>query len=73
MLMWRRPLTLAAANGTAQVNRIRGLLSELGLVVPLDVARLRADVQQIGQRRNWFDASSTNSAPRITFGVSLPR
>jgi len=41
VLMVHRGRTLAVANRTAQVNQIRGLLSEFGLVVSKGVARLR--------------------------------
>ena len=41
VLMVHRARTLVVANRTAQVNQIRGLLGEFGLVVPKGVARLR--------------------------------
>jgi len=44
VLMVHRARTLAMANRTAQVNQIRGLLSEFGLVVPKGVARLRREL-----------------------------
>jgi transposase len=42
VLMVHRARTLVVANRTAQVNQIRGLLGEFGLVVPKGVARLRS-------------------------------
>lgn len=41
VLMVHRARELALANRTAQVNQIRGLLAEFGVVVPQRVARLR--------------------------------
>jgi transposase len=47
VLMVHRARTLAVANRTAQVNQIRGLLGEFGLVVAKGVARLRRDLPSI--------------------------
>lgn len=47
MLMVHRARTLVVANRTAQVNQIRGLLGEFGLVVPKGVARLRRELPNI--------------------------
>ena len=47
VLMVHRGRTLAVANRTAQVNQIRGLLSEFGLVVSKGVARLRRGLPSI--------------------------
>lgn len=47
VLMVHRARTLMMANRTAQVNQIRGLLSEFGLVVPQGVARLRRELPRI--------------------------
>jgi transposase len=47
VLMVHRARTLVVANRTAQVNQIRGLLGEFGLVVPKGVARLRRDLPGI--------------------------
>ena len=47
VLMVHRARTLALANRTAQVNQIRGLLGEFGLVVPQGVARLRRELPGI--------------------------
>jgi transposase len=47
VLMVHRGRTLAVANRTAQVNQIRGLLGEFGLVVPKGVARLRRELPSI--------------------------
>ena len=47
MLMVHRARTLVVANRTAQVNQIRGLLGEFGLVVPKGVARLRRELPGI--------------------------
>jgi transposase len=47
VLMVHRARTLVMANRTAQVNQIRGLLAEFGLVVPKGVARLRRDLPGI--------------------------
>lgn len=47
MLMVHRARTLAVANRTAQVNQIRGLLGEFGIVVAKGVARLRRELPGI--------------------------
>jgi transposase len=47
VLMVHRARTLVMANRTAQVNQIRGLLGEFGVVVPKGVARLRRELPQI--------------------------
>lgn len=47
VLMVHRARTLVVANRTAQVNQIRGLLGEFGLVVPKGVARLRREIPGI--------------------------
>lgn len=47
VLMVHRARTLVMANRTAQVNQIRGLLGEFGLVVPHGVARLRRELPGI--------------------------
>jgi len=47
ILMVHRARELVVANRTAQVNQIRGLLAEFGLVVPLGIARLRRQLPQI--------------------------
>ncbi len=47
VLMVYRARTLVVANRTAQVNQIRGLLGEFGLVVPKGVARLRRELPRI--------------------------
>jgi transposase len=47
VLMVHRARTLMVANRTAQVNQIRGLLGEFGLVVPKGVARLRRELPGI--------------------------
>jgi transposase len=47
VLMVHRARTLVMANRTAQVNQIRGLLGEFGLVVPRGVARLRRELPSI--------------------------
>jgi transposase len=47
VLMVHRARTLAVANRTAQVNQIRGLLGEFGLVVPTGVARLKRELPDI--------------------------
>ena len=44
VLMVHRARTLVVANRTAQVNQLRGLLGEFGLVVPKGVARLRREL-----------------------------
>lgn len=46
-LMVHRARSLLVANRTAQVNQIRGLLAEFGLVVPKGVARLRRELPGI--------------------------
>ncbi len=47
VLMVHRARALAVVNRTAQVNQIRGLLGEFGLVVPKGVARLRRELPGI--------------------------
>ena len=47
VLMVHRARTLTMANRTAQVNQVRGLLGEFGLVVPKGVARLRRELPGI--------------------------
>ena len=47
VLTVHRARTLVVANRTAQVNQIRGLLGEFGLVVPKGVARLRRELPGI--------------------------
>jgi transposase len=47
VLMVHRARTLTMANRVAQVNQIRGLLGEFGLVVPKGVARLRRELPGI--------------------------
>ena len=47
VLMVHRARTLVVANRTAQVNQIRGLLGEFGLVVPKGVARLHRELPGI--------------------------
>ena len=50
VLMVHRARTLVVANRTAQVNQIRGLLGEFGLVVPKGMARLRRELSGILRR-----------------------
>jgi transposase len=47
VLMLHRARTLMVANRTAQVNQIRGLLGEFGIVVPQGITRLRSQLPQI--------------------------
>ena len=47
VFMVHRARTLVMANRTAQVNQIRGLLGEFGIVVPKGVARLRRELPGI--------------------------
>jgi transposase len=47
VLMVHRARTLVVANRTAQVNQIRGLLAEFGLVVAKGAARLRRELSGI--------------------------
>jgi transposase len=47
VLMVHRARSLVMANRTAQVNQIRGLLGEFGLIVPQGVASLRRQLPQI--------------------------
>jgi transposase len=47
VLMVHRARSLVVANRTAQVNQIRGLLAEFGVVVPKGVARLRRELPGI--------------------------
>jgi transposase len=46
VLMVHCARALMVANRTAQVNQIRGLLGECGLVVPKDAARLRRELPE---------------------------
>ena len=57
VLMVHRARTLVVANRTAQVNQIRGLLGEFGLVVPKGVARLRRELPGILEdaENGWRD------------------
>src|SRR6266480_4699524 len=50
LLMVHRARSLVVANRTAQVNQIRGLLGEFGLVVPVGLRRLRTQLPQIVNR-----------------------
>lgn len=47
VLMVHRGRELMVASRTAQVNQIRGLLAEFGLVIPAGLARLRRQLPQI--------------------------
>jgi transposase len=47
VLMVHRARSLVMANRTAQVNQIRGLLGEFGIVVPTGVAHLRRQMPRI--------------------------
>ena len=47
VLMMHRVRTLVVANRTALVNQVRGLLGEFGIVVPVGIGRLRAQLPQI--------------------------
>lgn len=47
VLTVHRARSLVLANRTAQVNQIRGLLGEFGIVVPLGIARVRGDLPRI--------------------------
>jgi transposase len=47
VLMMHRVRTLMVANRTAGVNQVRGLLGEFGVVVPIGIRRLRAQLPQI--------------------------
>jgi transposase len=47
VLMVHRARTLMMTNRTAQVNQIRGLLGEFGIVVPKGVSRLRRELPDI--------------------------
>lgn len=49
VLTVHRARSLVLANRTAQVNQIRGLLGEFGIVVPLGISRLRRDLPRILQ------------------------
>jgi len=57
VLMVHRARTLVVANRTGQVNQIRGLLGEFGIVVPKGVARLRRELPGIlGDAENGLPA-----------------
>ena len=62
VLMVHRARTLVVANRTAQVNQIRGLLGEFGLVVPKGVARLRRELPGILE-------DAENGLPALARGV----
>jgi transposase len=47
VLMMHRARNLSVSNRTAQVNQIRGLLGEFGLVVPVGIKRLRKQLPEI--------------------------
>jgi transposase len=47
VLMMHRARTLTVSNRTAQVNQIRGLLGEFGLIVPVGIKRLRKQLPDI--------------------------
>ena len=47
VLMMHRARTLAVASRTGQVNQMRGLLGEFGVVVPLGIKRLRKELPRI--------------------------
>ena len=47
VLMMHRVRTLVVANRTGLVNQVRGLLGEFGIVVPVGIRRLRAQLPQI--------------------------
>jgi transposase len=47
VLMMHRARTLTVASRTAQVNQMRGLLGEFGVVVPLGIKRLRKELPRI--------------------------
>ncbi len=47
VLSWHRARSMAVAQRTAQVNQIRGLLGEFGLVVPKGIAQLRGQLPHI--------------------------
>lgn len=47
VLCWHRARSLAVGQRTSQVNQIRGLLGEFGLVVPQGIAKLREQLPQI--------------------------
>jgi transposase len=47
VLMVHRARTLTVAHRTAQVNQIRGLLGEFGIIVPRGVPRLRREMPRI--------------------------
>jgi len=47
VLMMHRVRTLVVANRTALANQVRGLLGEFGIVVPVGIRRLRAQLPQI--------------------------
>ena len=66
VLMVHRARSLTMANRTAQVNQIRGLLGEFGLVVPKGVARLRRELPGILE-----DAENhlTDLAREVLFGL----
>ena len=64
VLMVHRARTLVMANRTAQVNQIRGLLAEFGLVVPKGVARLRRELPGILEdAENAYPLSHARRSP----------
>jgi transposase len=62
VLMMHRARPLAVASRTAQVNQMRGLLGEFGVVVPLGIKRLRKELPRILEMprmvcRRWRERS----------------
>jgi transposase len=47
VLCWHRARSLAVGHRTAQVNQIRGLLGEFGVVVPQGIGKLREELPRI--------------------------
>jgi transposase len=47
VLMMHRARSLVVSNRTAQVNQIRGLLGEFGVIVPVGIERLRKQLPEI--------------------------
>lgn len=62
VLTMHRARSLTVANRTAQVNQIRGLLGEFGLIVPQGITRLRKQLPQILE-------DAENNLPDLARGI----
>jgi transposase len=74
VLMVQRARTLVVANRTAQVNQIRGLLAEFGLVVAKGAARLRRELPggSLRTQRTAYPRSRARCSPDCWMEPSPP-